>query len=402
VGRASLSVVVRIWLCLLGPATAAVQASGSPNDFVATGSMATPRHCHTATLLPDGWVLITGGRTIDEADTNSAELYIPSEGTFTSTGTMATAHSCHTATLLQDGRVLITGGVHTTIAELYDPQTGTFTATGEMHQFGGTATLLDSGQVLIAGGFIDQAGLLPVANPELYDPTTGTFTATGAFAGELIYVSSASLLPDGRVLIAAEPKAELYDPATGTFSLTGPMTTPCTPHGGQPNYIYGRTATVLMNGMVLVAGGENEDCGRFANAELYDASAGTFTATGTMTRRRSSHTATLLPDGTVLIAGGETEDCSPGGCIFSGTTTSTESYAPSTGTFVTVGDMTDRRGGHSATLLNDGTVLIAGGYCYAGIGQFCGVFASAELSTPPVLMPAPALLSVSGDGRGWH
>ena len=123
-----------------------------------------------------------------------------------------------------------------------------------MHQFGGTATLLDSGQVLIARGFIDQAGLLTVANPELYDPTTETFTATRAFADELIYVSSASLLPDGRVLIAAKPTAELYDPATGTFSLTGAMTTPCTPGGGQPRYIAGRTATVLMNGMVLVAG----------------------------------------------------------------------------------------------------------------------------------------------------
>jgi hypothetical protein len=65
-----------------------------------------------------------------------------------------------------------------------------------------------------------------------------------------------------------------------------------------------------------------------------------------------------------------------------------------------VGDMMDRRGGHSATLLNDGTVLIAGGYCATGIGQFCGTLASAELYTPPVLAAAPAPFSVSSDGRG--
>jgi hypothetical protein len=376
--------VVRIWLCLLGPATIAAQASGSPNDFVATGSMATPRSFHTATLLPDGRVLITGGAT-DNGVTDSAELYIPSEGTFISAGTMTTARFHHTATLLQDGRVLIAGGSFDTMpAELYDPQTDTFTATGEMHQFGGTATLLDSGQVLITSSAYYPA---EVANPELYDPTTGMFTATGAFAGNPI-VSSASLLPDGRVLIAAAPTAELYDPATGTFSLTGGMTIPC-------GSVYGHTATVLMNDPVLVAGGAN-DCERFADAELYDAGAGAFAATGTMTRVRDWHTATLLPDGTVLIAGGESEDCGPG-CFR--TTTNTESYAPPTGAFVTTGEMTVGRAGQSATLLNDGTVLIAGGYCYAGVGQFCGRYASAELYMPPVLAPVPARVSVSGDRR---
>lgn len=259
-----------------------------------------------------------------------------------------------------------------------------------MHQFWGTATLLHSGQVLIAGGVIDPT-VYPatVANPELYDPTTGAFTLTGPFQskGDGFYVtggpnvSAATLLPDGRVLIAGEPDSELYDPVTGTFSLTGRMTTPCSSLGSRPSYIGGRTATLLMTGKVLLAGGAHEDCGRFANAELYDARAGTFAATGNMTRVRDNHTATLLPDGTVLIAGGESEDCGRG-CVFSGTTTSAESYVPSTGTFVTVSEMTARRAGQSATLLNDGTVLIAGGYCYAGIGQFCGAFASAEIYKP--------------------
>jgi hypothetical protein len=159
----------------------------SPNAFAATGSMTTPRAFHTATLLPDGRVLITGGMTTmtGNAVTDSAELYIPSQRTFTSAGRMTTARIGHPATLLRDGRILIAGGSRDTArAELYDPQTGTFTATGEMHG-GGTATLLQSGQVLMAGGWIDATAYpATVANPELYDPTTGTFSATGAFAGK--------------------------------------------------------------------------------------------------------------------------------------------------------------------------------------------------------------------------
>jgi hypothetical protein len=437
--------VVLIWLCLLGTGIVATQAYVNLNFVIVDARSGGPVAGVTVTIDVDagngtvrqtdgggfanfGVVPRTYGYTLTRAgyqavtgtiavtgDTTVHGVMSPnvSPNAFAATGSMTTPRAFHSATLLPDGRVLITGGMTTLTgnavtdrAELYDPRRGTFTATGEEHG-GRTATLLHSGQVLMAGGWIDATAYpATVATPELYDPTTGTFSATGAFAGKSNNsgystggpsVSSASLLPDGRVLIAAEPTAELYDPASGTFSLTGAMTTPCTPGGGQPGYIGGRTATVLMNGTVLVAGGEHEDCGRFANAELYDARAGTFAATGAMTRVRDNHTATLLPDGTVLIAGGESEDCGRG-CFR--TTTNTESYVPSTGTFVPAGEMTAGRAGQSATLLNDGTVLIAGGYCYTGVGQLCGVFASAELYTPSVLVPAPALFSVSGDGRG--
>src|SRR5262249_43124284 len=150
--------------------------------------------------------------------------------------------------------------------------------------------------------------------PELFDPSTGTFTLTGKFAsaGDGFFVtggpnvSAATLLPDGRVLFAGEPNSELYDPVTGTFSVTGGMTTPCF-LAWYPDYIYGRTATLLKNGKVLVTGGEHEDCGRFANAELYDPATETFTATGSMASVRDNHTANLLPDGAALIIGGESE-----------------------------------------------------------------------------------------------
>jgi Galactose oxidase, central domain len=384
------------WLTALSLLVAAPCLAQSIGGFRPTGDMTAPRSFHTATRLHDGKVLMAGCTR-----TTSAELYDPASQTFTPTGSMTAVRCGHSATLLADGRVLIAGGVRSDpclyrsppdsycrSAELYDPIDGTFKPTGDMIgiQIGHTATLLLNGRVLIAGGLASECWGCPaqVSNPELYDPSTGTFSLTGAFAGKgNVYVtggpavSAAVALSDGRVLIAAEPTSELYDPLTGTFTLTGSMTTLC--FGWPLGYIAGRTATLLTNGLVLLTGGEHEDCGRFANAELYDVVTGRFTATGSMTRPRDNHSATLLPDGTVLIAGGESQDCNKQWCIFSGTQASAEVFDPSTGRFTPTAEMSARRAGHSATALNDGTVLVAGGYLYEGIGRGSCCFASAEL-----------------------
>jgi len=278
-------------------------------------------------------------------------------------------HGFFCTTLLPSGKVLVSGGG---TAELYDASTGTFRVTGNMTEQAGcsTATLLPNGRVLITAWF--SAGDL-AATPEVYDPSAGTFTPTGAFVGTGAAGDvTATLLLNGKVLIAGEELiAQLYDPVSGTFSPTGAMTTP---------WLFGRTATLLRNGKVLFAGGASEDFGRYRNAELYDPTTGTFTATGDMNTRRDWHTATLLPDGAVLIAGGETDDCNKSGlCVFAGSTASTEIYDPTTGTFKFSANMNARREIHTATLLNNGNVLVAGGLWYAGIGGFQGFLASAEL-----------------------
>jgi hypothetical protein len=190
----------------------------SPGTFTSTGNMTTKRLGHTATLLTNGKVLITGGYTSPGNVSASAELYDPSTGTFSPTGNMTAPRTGHTATLLPDDRVLITGNAGTS-AEIYDPASGKFSSTGNMTtpRFFHTATLLNSGKVLIAGGCwtTDLTGVL--ASAELYDPSTDTFLPAGNMTAARCG-ARATLLPDGRVLIVpgAEGEdyesAELYDP----------------------------------------------------------------------------------------------------------------------------------------------------------------------------------------------
>jgi hypothetical protein len=328
--------------------------------FVPTGDMTRARAGHTATLLADGRVLITGG----DGDARSTELYDPATGTFVPTGGMTAARGMHTATLLPDGRVLIAGGWGLSSVELYDPAAGTFSPTGEMieDQAGHTATLLPNGKVLIAGGERAAPPWPTAARPELYDPATGTFSLAANYAvTNWLYPTAggpvwptANLLRDGRVLIVGENPPEIYDSTTGTFSLTGAMIASV--------YRYGmdwHTSTSLKDGTVLIAGGNDDmSCPGFANAELYDPSSGTFTVVANMTMHRDVHTATLLKDGTVLVAGG-----GEGWCGMS-TLDTAELYDPVTRSFFAVGRMTRSRSSHTATLLKDGTVLIAGGGSY--------------------------------------
>jgi hypothetical protein len=149
--------------------------------FSLTGSMSSGRWLHTATVLMDGRVLITGGRAGDDSIYSSAELYDPKTGKFTRTGSMTINRQEHTATQLPNGLVLITGGVSgptmtanaTNSAELYDPKTGKFTSAGTMNasRMDQTADRLPDGSVLIAGGtFVGQAGWDPVTSAELYLP----------------------------------------------------------------------------------------------------------------------------------------------------------------------------------------------------------------------------------------
>jgi hypothetical protein len=208
--------------------------------------------------------------------------------------------------------------------------------------------------------------------------------------------TTATLLADGKVLILSEPAAEIYDPITNTFSLTGSMV--AIDEGGfwgKPTEISGRTATLMANERVLIAGGEPAyyDTGDFplSRPELYDASTGAFTATSSMHAARAGHAATLLPDGTVLITGGLVND-------FYNATSLAELYSPSSDTFSSELNMTVSRGFHRATRLRDGRVLITGGL-NTGSNPYPGyqTLASAELYTPAVLVPDEVVTDLQFD-----
>ncbi len=395
---------------LLQTAVAMGQPAGT---FRPAGNMTTARSGHTATLLADGRVLLACGGPSNAPP--SAELYDPSTGTFTPTGAPNTCGNV--ATLLADGRVLIIGrglGYHSASggsSGLYDTSKGTVTATGNATApYGCSAALLNNGKVLLVD---DPPPYGTSETAQLYDPDTGTFVPTGAYASidmarfdkDLIPsyggwdCRPATLLQDGRVLVAGGIAAEIYDPATNTFSLTGTLT--ALPNGIMrtfpPTWIDPSKTVLLLNGTVLFTGGD-DDSGPEASAWLYDPATGTFSDTGNMATRRADHTVTLLPDGTVLAAG-SFHVCGylgPNTGAFAGT----ELYDPAGRVFTSLPDMIVPRFNHAATLLTDGRVLITGGTTGEYQNPGYSSPSSTEIYTPARLRPAPALLSLSGDGRG--
>ncbi len=332
---------------------------GTPNNkWVQTDSMNYKRSDHTASLLPNGKILLAGGTpkrsTAEPYDPATAELYDPATGTSTKTGSMFDARASFTATVLANGKVLVTGGFAgvfqpLTHSELYDPATGTWAKTSSLNygRSGHTATLLPNGKVLVTGGY---ASTDSRATAELYDPVNATWTKTGS----LNYARSshtATLLPDGKVLVAGgydgntyRASAELYDPATGTWAKTGSLSRGRICH----------TATLLANGKVLVAGGNEYDHSKASSegVELYDPATGIWVVTTSMNHARSSHTATMLLNGKILVAGGHATTDSRA---------SAELYDPATGKWTATTAMNYARESFTATLLPGGGVLVAGG-----------------------------------------
>jgi hypothetical protein len=322
---------------------------------------------------------------------------------FTPTGSLHEARGFHTATLLTDGMVLVDGGSNSSSpcpdggiasAELYNPAAGSFAPTlgqSVFVEYAHTATLLPNGKVLIAGGFGDGfeclgAGAGNVA--ELYDPVAGSFTRTGNMVA-LRGGHTATLLMNGKVLVAGgadqdpagtgSASAELYDPSSGGFTQTGSMAVGRFRH----------TATLLQNGKVLIVGGVLlSSTNPTSTAELYDPATGSFTVTGGMTTAREEHTATLLADGTVLIVGGTNSVTASGNLQLTATA---EVYDPSTGSFSVTGSMTRTRSSHTASLVPGGAVLIAGG--------------GDDNSTAEIYDPATGSFSITGGmevGRSGH
>jgi N-acetylneuraminic acid mutarotase len=227
--------------------------SPTTSAWSSAGNMATARYLHTASLLASGDILVVGGS--DSTNTScscttfiaTSELYDSSSNSWSVSGSLNTPRYAHTATLLQNGQVLVTGGFGGTpstlqntgtvlaSAELYDPASGTWTTVASMNtpRMNHTASLLSSGQVLVTGG---ETGSGTTATAEIYDPVANTWTLVASLSVARQY-QLASVLPSGDVLVVGGlndassttfgvGSAELYDPGTNTWSAAGSLVTP--------------------------------------------------------------------------------------------------------------------------------------------------------------------------------
>jgi N-acetylneuraminic acid mutarotase len=292
----------------------------STGQWMVTGSMTSPRIGHKATLLQNGEVLVSGGNNASGA-LASAELYNVSTGQWKSTGSMTIPRTSHGATLLNNGKVLVAGGNNSVgspgnTTELYDPTSGTWKATGSMQTFRMfTLTLLQDGRALAVddSGTVNQSG-------EIYDPSTGQWTLTA----EMYYAHSGdavALLPNGNVLAYGYHLAcyagQFFNPSTNTWSRTNGQCGTGISFG--PLALLG-TGKVLLGGGFIIYSGKSSST---AHADLYDPSTNNWAATGTLNQARSAHTLIRLVNGQALAAGGFTKNST--GTVF---LTSAELYTP--------------------------------------------------------------------------
>jgi hypothetical protein len=311
-----------------------------------------------------GDVLIAGGADASNESIADAEFFDPSMGQFVTTGIEASSRAAISAAPLSPTQVLLPGGFSggATIknfslnlegkvlssAESFDEVTGAFSPAGTMGtpRMGYTATELNNGKVLVAGGLDNHGNVLDTA--ELYDPATRKFLAVVNAMGDRRMFQTATLLLSGKVLIAGGAttlsgdttnSADIYDPASNSFTpATFPMDHQRAAH----------TATLFtsgpMAGKVLIAGGVGGSSFFFkdSSAELYDPTSQQFVLLSSfMNEPRSMHTATLLDNGDVLFAGGFSGTVAVTGGMLSGASgvisNSAETFDPNSGDFTCVG-----------------------------------------------------------------
>ena len=284
-------------------------AVDAPFTFNNTGSLTTARLIHTATLLNNGKVLVAGGTPDFNTPLSSAELYDSASGTWTATGSLNTARFFHTATLLPNGKVLVAGGTANgsgnglSSAELYDPASGTWSATGNLNtaRSAHTATLLPNGKVLVTGGQGTGGGFLTSA--ELYDPSTGSGLPR-ATSPPHATITRRHCCPTARCwwqgeMMAVATVLAARNCTTRPWGRGPPQA--ASPHAGLTRRHCCPTARCWWQGELIPAA-------NLPARNCTTRSAGCGVTTGSLNTARSSRTAPLLSNGKVLVAGGYNGD----------------------------------------------------------------------------------------------
>ena len=341
---------------LINPAPLTVTGT-TTGTWTAPAAMNSERLRQSATLLPNGQVLVAGGyigSSYSSGTLATTEIYNPATDSWSPAASMTTARWAAGSTLLPNGKVLVVGGGGTNglalaSAEIYDPAANTWSSAGTMSagRWLPTTILLPSGKVLVAGG------TWASANAELYDPATNTWSLAGS-VGILLQGQRGALLANGQVLITGGENnnfnvvanCELYNPSTNTWTSAASMA----------NTRDEGTLTLLPNNLLLAVGGFNNSTNSSNNvnssAEIYNPATNTWSPAASMNAARGLQTATLTPSGQVFVSGGEgpTSNLS-----------SAEIYNPSSNSWSSVAPMATSRYFQSATLLPSGQILVAGG-----------------------------------------
>ncbi len=288
------------------------------NSWTATGPLHEARENHDAILLTDGQVLVAGGRVTDALSLKTSEIYNPATGTWLEAGPMLTVRKSPKLALLPDGQVLVAGGngheqnaPRLKYCELFNPDTGKWTDTGDLivGRRSYEMASLDDGRVLLDGGNSDSvAGGFQRKDTETYNPATGTWTKVGDLITGRDQHEQVRL-DDGRVLLAGgfvgPASAEtvtricnLFDPTTNVWTQTRALVV--------PRAFF--TANLLPDGNVFAVGGSPDYYtvqSALSSTEEYDPIAGRWhLLASTLEHARFAHTATTLLDGSVLVAGG--------------------------------------------------------------------------------------------------
>ncbi|MBW2535136.1 MAG: hypothetical protein JRI55_26825, partial [Deltaproteobacteria bacterium] len=267
-----------------------------------------PRIGHTATRLPNGKVLLAGGRVGNMSGSTlaTAEIFDPAtEQTIPVDEEMSESRGWYDATLLPDGRVLVTGGWtgvgYRSSAELFDPVSRTWERVEDLHspRWNHTSALLPDGRVLVvggasrweAGGWDGPVGYVP---PEVFDPAENRFSVLDSRDWADHLNARSAVLPDGRVLVVGGAMLDLFDPVSESFS-------PCS----AGTFRWRARAELLPSGNVALVGGwsQLQDLATAA-VYLFDPYANGTRPAGEMTVGRANHASALLPDGGVLLVGG--------------------------------------------------------------------------------------------------
>jgi hypothetical protein len=361
-----------------------------PAAFRDTASMVTHRAAHTATLLPDGRVLVVGGELTNRSMLDTVEVFDPSTETWIDGPPLSEPRSNHAAIALPSGAVLVVGGgISAPIGQpsgvgaiatalLFDPVTGAFHETAPMKEARGhfQAVLLPTGRVLVVGGGagnllglecngVPDCGPLadPLATAEIYDPASESWTQAAPMAHPR-YSFSLTLLSDGRVLAvggvdgsAGYKNSEVYDPEADAWTPGPNLAGPFREH---------HTALRLPSGKVMVAGGKNPGITPLESVEMFDPAGPAFSLVAEMPGPRTIPALVLLPSGRALRVGGYDQ-------IAGGAVDEAAIYDEPTDAWEAIAPMHRGRSTQSTTVLSDGRVLVAGGFVLGFVSSRCEI-----------------------------